>query len=146
MRNVGSEFLSAAAVLAVPLGIAAAFPFGALGFSPSRDARPRSAPSASIVFLDEADVTRAMRAARSVPRAEDGERAYIDLFFRELPDDRSRPMAAVGSRHRSPVPPVVESGIPPFLPSRRADAPVRISAEGEKDALPFPREELLKLN
>ena len=99
-----------------------------------------------IVFLDDTAVTRALHAARAVPRSADSGRAYIDLISTELPEAAHGPMAAVESRRRPDAPPVVENGIPPFLPSRRAAMPAKISAETEKDAPAFPREELLRLN
>ena len=146
MRSVRSELLSVVEVLAFPLMIAAAFPFGAIGFSVSRDAQSADAPTASIVFLDEVSVARVMRAARTMSQGEDKGRAYVNLLPAELPSAGNEPMMAIGSRRTPSALPVVESGIPPFLPSRRADAPVRISAEATKDAPAFSREELLKLN
>ena len=147
MRSVGSELLSVAAVLAVPIGIASVFPYGALVFSAARPAVPAEGRTASIVFLDETAVARVMREARSISRTEGGGRAHVDLLSRELPGANDLPKAAIGLRRRHPdAPPVVENGIPPFLPSRRAAAPVRISAGTEKDEPPFSRNELLKLN
>ena len=146
MRSVRSELLSVAEVLALPLVIAVAFPRDAIRFSASRSARSAGVPTASIVFLDEASVARAERAARTVSRHEDGDRAYVELLARELPPAGNEPMAAALPRRIPSELPVVESGIPPFLPSRRAAAPVRISAETVKDKPAFSREELLKLN
>ena len=146
MRSVKGELLSVAEVLAFPLMIAAAFPFGAIGFSASRDARSADDPTASIVFLDEVSVARAMRAARTVPRSEDSGHAYVDLLPAELPPAGNGPVMATGSRRSPSALPVVGSGIPPFLPSRRAAAPARIPVEATKDAPAFSRDELLKLN
>ena len=147
MRSVGSELLSVAEVLAIPLLVAAAFPYGAIEFSASREVRPSDDGStASIVFLDEASVAQAERVARTVSRHGDGERAYVDLLVPELPSAGSEPMAAALPRRILPALPVVESGIPPFLPSRRAAAPLRISAETVKDKPAFSKDELLKLN
>ena len=146
MRSVTSELLSVAEVLAIPLLVAAAFPSGAIGFSVSRNARSADASTASIVFLDEASVARAVRAARTVSRHGDGDRTYIDLLDSELPSAENKPMAAVLPVRSPSALPVVENGVPPFLPSRRAAAPVRISAEPVKDEPPFSRDELLKLN
>ena len=152
MRSVSSELLSVAEVLALPLMIAAAFPYGAIRFHDAirfpapRSARPTDVPTASIVFLDEASVARAERAARSVSRHGDGDRAYVELLAPELPPAGNEPMAASAPRRVSSELPVVENGIPPFLPSRRAVVPVRISAETVKDEPAFSRDELLKLN
>ena len=146
MRSIKSEFLSVAEVLAIPLLVAVAFPRGAIGFSASRSARSPGASTASIVFLDETSVARAVRAARTVSRHEDGGRTYIDLLDSELSPAENKPMAAVLPGRLPSALPVVENGVPPFLPSRRAAAPVRIPASPVKDEPPFSRDELLKLN
>ena len=152
MRDVRSELLSVAEVLGLPLMIAAAFPCDAIRFHDairfpvSRSARSADDPTASIVFLDEASVARAERAARTVSRHGDGDRVHVDLLSIELPPAGNEPMAAAVPRRVSFALPVVENGVPPFLPSRRAAAPVRISAETVKDEPAFSREELLKLN
>lgn len=144
MRSVGSELLSVAEVFAIPLLIAAVFPYGAVGFSASRSARPADGSAASIVFLDDAAAARAVREARIMSRNGNGGR--IDLLSPELPDAGNEQAVTTVPRPRPRALPIVESGIPPFLPSRRAAAPIRISAEAEKDELTFSRDELLKLN
>ena len=146
MRSLGSEILSVATVLAVPLGLAAVFPSGALGFSPVRTADRPPRPSAAIVFLDEAAVARTLRAAKTMSRNTEGGRLSVDLLSADLPGTEAAPMMSAGSRPRTDALPVVGDGIPPVLPSRRAAAPVRISAETVKDEPAFSREELLKLN
>ena len=146
MRSIGSEILSVATVLTVPLGLAAIFPYGALGFSSARTAPRATQASAAIVFLDDAAVARTLRAAKTTPRGEERGRAYIDLLDAELPGAVAVPMMSVDSRPRPEALPVVGNGIPPFLPSRRASAPVRISVETGRDDAPFPRAELLKMN
>ena len=146
MRSVGSEFLSVAEVFAIPLLIAAAFPYGAVGFSASRAARPADGSTASIVFLDDATAARAVREARIMSRNGNGGRMRIDLLSPELPDAGNEQAVTTVPRLRPRTLPIVESGIPPFLPSRRAVAPIRISAEVEKGELTFSRDELLKLN
>ena len=146
MRSVRSELLSVAAVLALPIGIAFVFPSGAIGFSASRPAVSPDVRTASIVFLGEEDVARVIRAARTVSRGEEAGRSYIDLLPAELPGAVVSPTAAIGLRRKPDDPSVVENGIPPFLPSRRASAPVRIPAETAKEKPVFSRDELLKLN
>ena len=146
MRSLGSEILSVATVLAVPLGLAAVFPYGALGFAPARASAPALRPSAAIVFLDETTAARALRAARTMSRnAEDGRRS-VDLLSADLPEAEAAPVMPAGSRPRTGALPVVGDGLPPFLPSRRAAAPVRIPVETGRDDAPFPRSELLKIN
>ena len=146
MRSVGSELLSVAAVLALPIGIASVFPSGAIGFTPSRPAASPDARTASIVFLGEENVARVIRAARTISRGEGAGRSYVNLLPSELPGADESPTAVIGLRRKPDDPPVVENGIPPFLPSRRASAPVRISAETAKEKPVFARDELLKLN
>ena len=146
MRSLGSEFLSVATVLAVPLGLAAVFPYGVLGFSPVRTVDRPPRPSAAIVFLDEAAVARTLRAAKTMSRNAESGRTSVDLLSADLPGTEATPMMSAGSRPRMDALPVVGDGIPPFLPSRRAAAPVRISVETGRDDAPFPRTELLKLN
>ena len=70
----------------------------------------------------------------------------VDLLSADLPGTETAPMMSTGSRPRTDALPVVGDGMPPFLPSRRAAAPVRISVETRRDDAPFPRTELLKLN
>ena len=145
MRSVRSELLSVAAVLALPIGIASVFPYDAVGFSALRPATSPVARTASIVFLDEAAVARVIRAARTVSRGEEAGRSYLNLLPAELPGADESPTAVIELRRKPDDPPVVENGIPPFLPSRRASAPVRIPAETAKEKPVFTRDELLKL-
>ena len=146
MRSVRSEFLSVAAVLALPIGIASVFPYGAIGFSVSRPAVSPDVRMASIVFPGEEDVARVIRAARTVSRGKDAGCSYVNLLPSELPGAGESPAVAIGLCRKPEDPPIVENGIPPFLPSRRASAPVRISAETAKEKPAFSRDELLKLN
>ena len=148
MKGMHGELLSIAAVLAVLLGFAAVFPYEAIGFVPARDsdAVREGLSSASIVFLDEAAVARAVRTTRILSRGEGDGRVRADLLAPELPDADPLPMMPLDVRSRSKAPSVVECGIPPFQPSLRAPPPVRIAAEQIRDEPPFPRNELLKLN
>ena len=146
MRSVKSELLSVVEVLSVPLLVAAAFPYGAIEFAASREMRSPDGSTASIVFLDDAEAARAVREARIMSRTGNGGRMRIDLLSPELPDAGNERAVATVPRPRPHALPVVESGIPPFLPSRRAAAPIRISAEAEKGEATFSRDELLKLN
>ena len=146
MRSVSSEILSVAAVLALPIGIASVFPYGAIGFSVSRPAVSPDTKAASIVFPSEEDVARMIRAARTLSRGGDAGHSYVNLLSAELPGANESPTTVIGLRRKPDNPPVVENGTPPFLPSRRAPAPVRIPAEKMKDEPVFTRDELLKLN
>ena len=146
MKGFREDILSVAAVLAVALGFASAIPRELIGFSASRDIGRPSSTAASIVFLDSAAVTRAMRATRILSRHEGGGSVAADLLAAELPGQDAEPMMPRASRFSPEQPTVVEGGIPPFLPSRRAAAPNRILAGKDVGSLPFSRDELLRLN
>ena len=146
MKGLREDILSVAAVLAVALSFASAVPRELIGFSASRDIDRPSSSAASIVFLDSAAVTRAMRATRILSRHEGGGSVAADLLAAELPGQDAEPMMPRASRFSPEQPTVVEGGIPPFLPSRRAAAPNRILAGKDVGSLPFSRDELLRLN
>ena len=145
MKGLREDLLSVAAVLSVLLALALAFPREAICFVASRD-DARGMSTDSIVFLDASAAAKALRATKILPRGERGGIA-ADLLPAELPGPDAVSMMSVDLQRRPPRPSVVESGLSPFLPSRRAPSPVRISG-GKKadDGLPFPRSELLKLN
>ena len=146
MKGLREDILSVAAVLAVALGFASAIPRELIGFSASRDVDRPSSTSASIVFLDSAAVTRAMRATRILSRHEGDGTVVADLLATELPEPVAEPMMPRTPRSYRERPMVIEGGMPPFLPSRRAAAPVRIPVGKDVGSLPFSRDELLKLN
>ena len=146
MKGFREDLLSMTAVLAVALGFASAIPWELIGFSASKDISRPSSSAASIVFLDSAAVARAMRATRILSRHEGDGTVTADLLAAELPELAAEPMMSKTSRFRLERPAVIESGVPPFLPSRRAAAPVRIPVGKDFGSLPFSRDELLKLN
>lgn len=146
MRGLREDLFSVTAVLVVVLGFALVIPRELIGFSASRgDAHP-SPTAASIIFLDSPAVTRAMRATRILSRHEGDGNVVADLLGTELLGPIAEPVMPAVSRLCSERPTVIEGGIPPFLPSRRAAAPVRIPAGKDVGVLPFSRDELLKLN
>ena len=146
MRGFREDVVSMAAVLAVALGFASAIPRELIGFSASKDIGRPSSPAASIVFLDSTTVTRAMRATRILSRHEGDGTVATDLLSAELPEQAAEPMMSRSPRFHLEQPTVIGGGLPPFLPSRRAAAPIRISAGKDAEVLPFSRGELLKLN
>ena len=148
MKDVHGDLVSLAAVLAVPLVFAMAFPREAIGFFAVSDSGDHvAAPSASFVFLDSDAVARVMQATRILSRHDGGGTSGgVDLLVAELSDSDAGPMMPIALRRRPGVSEVIEGGIPPFVPSRRAAPPLRISAEKDGDGLPFPRSDLLKLN
>lgn len=146
MKELRADLIAVLAVLLLLLGFAAAFPRGSIDFAGADAGAQAQGAQASIVFLDPSAVAAAMRATKILPRNEDTGRTCADLLTVDLPDADMKPMLAIESRRRLPVPAVVKSGIPPFRPSLRAAAPVRIPTEKDRDDLPFPRAELLRLN
>ena len=146
MKGFREDILSVAAVLAVVLGVASAIPRELIGFSASKDIGRSSSTVASIVFLDSASVARAMQATRILSRHEGDGTVVADLLAADLPGQDAEPMMPRASRFSPEQPTVIEGGIPPFLPSRRAAAPARIPAGKDVGSLPFSRDELLKLN
>ena len=146
MRSFREDLLSVSAVLAVALGFASAIPRELVGFSASKDVDRPTTTAASIVFLDSAAVTRAMRATRILSRHEGDGTVAADLLSAELPELTAEPMMSRTSRFHLEQPTIIEGGLPPFLPSRRAAAPIRIPVGKDVGTLPFSRDELLKLN
>ena len=146
MKGLREDLISMAAVFAVVLGFALAIPRELVGFSARGDVGRPSSTAESIVFLDSAAVTRAMRATRILSRHEGDRTVAADLLATELPGRAAEPMMSRSPRFHLEQPTVIEGGMPPFLPSRRAVAPLRIPAGKDVGSLPFPRDELLKLN
>ena len=146
MKGFREDILSVAAVLAVALVFASAIPRGLIGFSASKEIGRPSSTAASIVFLDSTAVARAMRATRILSRHEGDGTVAADLLTAELPELVAEPMMSRSPRFHFERPTVIESGMPPFLPSCRAAAPVRIPVGKDDGFLPFSRDELLKLN
>ena len=146
MKGIREDFVSVAVVLAVVLGLASAIPRELIGFSASKEIGRPSSTAASIVFLDSAAVTRAMRATRILSRHEGDGTVVADLLATELPELVAEPMMPRAPRFHLEQPTVIEGGVPPFLPSRRAAAPLRIPVGKDVGSLPFSRDELLKLN
>lgn len=146
MKGFREDLLSVAAVLAVVLSFASAFPRELIGFPVGKDSGRPSSPTASVVFLDSAAATRAMRATRILSRHEGDGTVAADLLATELPELAVEPMMPRSPRSHLEQPTVVEGGMPPFLPSCRAAAPIRIPVGKDAGVLPFSRDELLKLN
>ena len=70
-----------------------------------------------------------------------------NVFFPELPKEKFESVMSVEDRRLTYEPKLVGCPLPPFLPSLRAEAPLRIAADGKnEEPLPFPREELLKID
>ena len=146
MRGFREDLLSTVVVFAVILGFALVIPRELIGFSAKGAGASPSTTAASIVFLDSSTVARAMRATRILSRQEGGRNVVADLLDTELPAPVTDPMMPRAPRFRPEQPAVIGGGMPPFLPSRRAVAPVRISVDKDVGSLPFSRDELLRLN
>lgn len=149
MRSVRSELASVLTVMAVPVAIALVFPHDALVFkaAPTVSGCPASA---AFVRLTSAEESRAIRKAKtSWQEGADvaARNLRADVFFPELPEQKFESAMAVEDRRIAYEPKLVCSPLPPFLPSRRAEAPRRIASDGKnEEPLPFSREELLKID
>jgi len=145
VRSRGSEILSVAAILSMPLGIAAIFPFEAFRFRanegdciPARTAFVQMSPDSEF---------KALRAVRASWREKVGVRwQRADLFSAELPEDELRSVLSIRDRSRPPAPPPVLRDRMPFLPSQKAPPPVSITARAVDEPPAFPRAELLRMN
>lgn len=147
MRRLRSEIATVMTVLSIPFGIAAVFPYRALTFRGSAAARLGTEPVASFVTLDEKSEGAAIRAAKTAWRDEGAEpMRNSTLILNELPEEPKRPVLTIESRSRLPALPLVERDVSPFLPSRRAVAPVRIAPDESADLQTFSRKELLKID
>ena len=151
MRSVRSELASVLTVMTVPVAVALVFPRDALVFRamPSASASERPA-SAAFVRLTAAEESLAIRKAKtSWQEGADvaARNLRADVFFPELPEEKFESVMAVEDRRLTYEPRLIDCPLPPFLPSRRAEAPRRIVADGtNEEPLPFPREELLKID
>ena len=149
MKSVRSELASALVVMAVAVAVALIFPRDALVFRATPSASDRSA-SAAFVRLTAAEESRAIRKAKTSWQegADDAVRNLrADVFFSELPKERFESVMSVEDRRLSYEPRRIGSPLPPFLPSRRAEAPRRISADGKnEEPMPFSRAELLRID
>ena len=147
MKSIGGEICSVVTVLAIPLALAAVFPLEAIGFRAGDKARREAKMPVSIIALDAQQEGAALRAAKTAWH-NDGEtrRAHADLLIGEIPEGPKPPVLGIGDRSRLPPLPIVKCAASPFLPSRRADAPVRIPVEEAEDALAFPKKDLLKID
>ena len=147
MRSVGSELAGVMAVLSVPAALAFAFPFSAVGFK-ARETKPSAAPAA-FVRLTPAAEAAALRAAKTSWQVEGGDvrRLRADMSFGELPETPRLSVMSVEERWRPSAPGLVEAGVAPYLPSRKAPPPRQIEPAGDAadDASVFPKSDLRKL-
>ena len=147
MRSLGSELATVVTVLSIPAGIALVLPYEAFEFK-AMTRTEQTAPVAAFVRLSPEQETRAMLAAKTSWQ-DDGSarRQRADIYFAELPEESFPSVMPDRERRRDVRAPIVSCEITPFLPSRRAAPPVRIVPDAKvEDPLPFPREELLKID
>lgn len=149
MRSVRSELASVLTVMTVPVAVALVFPRDALVFRamPSASERPASAAFVRLTAAEESLAIRKAKTSWQEGADVAARNLRADVFFPELPEEKFESVMAVEDRRLSYEPKLVCSPLPPFLPSRRAEAPRRIVADGKNEVpLPFPREELLKID
>lgn len=148
MKSRCSELASVLTVLAVPVGIALVMPFEFFGFR-AEQREAESSPVAAFVRLTADEEARSLRLAKTSWQgmSVSARNQRADIYFSELPAETFSSVMPVRERRPMSDIPVVECGLSPFLPSRRASPPTRIEAAGENASpLPFSREELLKIN
>ena len=146
MKGIAGELASLFTVLAIPVGIAAIFPFSAIGFR----ARPvaQRAPAVAFVTLNAEEEAAAMRAAKTSWQGNAGNilRVRADLFLGDLPGGAEKETLDVAERCRPPRAKDVDWAPPPYLPSLAAPPPQAIPEDAPDEEVPaFPREELLSL-
>ncbi|MBR2838863.1 MAG: hypothetical protein IKE55_08775, partial [Kiritimatiellae bacterium] len=127
MKGLASELATLATVLAIPAGIAAIFPYSAIGWR----ARPSAArqPAVAFVTLTAEEEAAATRAAKAYWQNDAGSmmRIRADLSFGELPAAPEEAVLDVSARTRPPRAGDVGWEAPAFLPSRAAPPPQPIS-------------------
>jgi len=149
-RRLRSEALPLSVAVLVPLALAWMFPYGALSSSEA-EGTVRSSPAAAacaFVELDREAEIRALAAARTAwhVNSEGVKRLRLEMFADDLPDDASGPVMGIAQRTRfsRDVPVSYEPLSPPT--DLRAAPPSKLGKpDTPAPALPFPRDELLKL-
>lgn len=148
MRSFRSEMASLAVTLSVPALVFVAFPYEAFSFRAisSRMAREMTV---SYVSLSPAEERQAVQTARASLRGEGGNVRWMraDLSGMLADDELARPILSAAVLERSSQAEPLPCGRVPYSPSQRARPAERIGrAEDGQDPLPFPREELLKID
>lgn len=146
MKGIADELASLFTVLAIPAGIAAIFPFSAIGFR-ARLVAPRE-PSVAFVKLSAADETAVMRAAKTSWQGNAGNilRVRADLFLGDLPGGAEKETLDIAERSHPPRAKDIDWAPPPYLPSLAAPPPQAIPEDAPDEEVPaFPKEELLSL-
>ena len=147
-RAVSSVVVELVLPLSLPLALAFSLPYGVLGFSAAEGVRPKTC-TAAFVSLSAEDEDAAMRVAKSSWQVNAGgvRMMRVDMSVGELPEEKVLPVIGEGPSLSRPLPPLVDYGLPPLLPSRAAAAPARLADDGGNPAvgLPFPKEELLTI-
>ena len=148
-RHLRHEFYSLLAVMVLPLVIAAAFPFKAIGFRAGSVTGRGKAPveaSCAFVRLGAAEEHAALVASRSSWRV--GTAAIrglrTDLANGKLPEDVLSPVAPDRIWPAASVE-IVSHGALLLPPSHAAPEPKAIPAEPVSRETTFPRNELLKI-
>ena len=149
-RPLRYELYSLVSVMAFPLALACCFPFEALRFA-ADPARPRPRAACAFVALtadEEQTILETARKAWAVSTA--GVRnVRADLSFADIPDEEPGAVADIVDRLRYPPPAGVLYDALPLPATLAAPPPEKIPADPEAaraEKLPFPRDELLKLD
>lgn len=147
MRDVRHETLSILAVLAIPASFVFFLPREALSFKAA--ARPVATPaSAAFVTLTPRQEYALLASAKTTWQTRERDFDEARLPMNELPDEEAAPLFKADDI--ACPPPACRTRVyapGAWEPSLKADAPERLSGEGEAspDALAFPKTDLLKL-
>lgn len=150
-RRLRSEILPLSLVVALPVAIAWMFPYGALSSqnAVAKDASKGAATEFAFVELGEDEETEAVLSARTAwhVSSEDVKNLRIEMFADDLPEDDAGPVVDVDHRVRPPKGFAIEYRQSVLPSNLRADKPRKLEKPAPaKRTLPFPREDLLKLD
>ena len=146
MKSLKRELCSQACVFALPVAVAAVFPFEAVFFKASEAPRVREA-SAAFAELSPRAEAAALASAKTTWQSDApaGRRMRMHLSLGDLPESRPKPLLDIDAGDAvAPAFRAVEYGIPAWSPSSAAPGPRKIAGTGPAvQPQAFPREELL---
>lgn len=147
MRSVGSELLSIALTLAIPVGVAAVFPYRAVGFKAQSES-PVKPPFAAFVRLTADEAEKALMAAKMRFKYDDRDdvvKMRINMFDGNVPEIELQSVLDASARMALPQPSPVEYKLRGYLPSSAADDEPKIKSDSNNADMTFSRMELLEI-
>jgi hypothetical protein len=146
----GKDILFIFYVTVIPLAILAVFPYSAIGFVPSRDARAESAGTCSFVRLTQEQEYAAIESSRTAWRSPESSvsELMINLYSIEIPEMEASKVSRVEERTDLPIS-VAEPYLPLAMPLSLSAPEARLieqkSNVGIQKTKPFSRNDLLKM-